>query len=39
MGRIETRTKIGIQFIQFGDNKTGTERLRVLDDGLKDHVL
>jgi hypothetical protein len=34
-----TRKMIGIQFIQFGNNATGTRRLRVLDDGLGEDIM
>jgi hypothetical protein len=34
--KMTTRNSIGIQFIQFGNNATGTRRLKMLDDGLKE---
>jgi hypothetical protein len=34
--KMNTRNSMGIQFIQFGNNPTGTYRLETLDDGLKD---
>ncbi|KAH7393820.1 hypothetical protein DE146DRAFT_616618 [Phaeosphaeria sp. MPI-PUGE-AT-0046c] len=34
--KMNTRNSMGIQFIQFGNNPTGTYRLNTLDDGLKD---
>jgi hypothetical protein len=34
--KMTTRNSIGIQFIQFGDNETGTRRLQMLDDGLRE---
>jgi hypothetical protein len=34
--KMTTRNSIGIQFIQFGHNATGTRRLRMLDDGLRE---
>jgi hypothetical protein len=34
--KMTTRNSIGIQFIQFGDNETGTQRLQILDDGLRE---
>jgi hypothetical protein len=33
--KMTTRNSIGIQFIQFGHNATGTRRLHMLDDGLR----
>lgn len=32
-----SRCKLGIQFIQFGNDPVGTKRLERLDDGLKEH--
>jgi hypothetical protein len=35
-GGVEPR-RIGIQFIQFGNDQEGTQRLKLLDDGLREH--
>lgn len=35
--KMDSRAKLGIQFIQFGNDAVGTSRLKELDDGLKQH--
>lgn len=37
--KMATKNSIGIQFIQFGHNQTGTRRLETLDDGLGSEVI
>jgi hypothetical protein len=35
--KMDSRGKLGVQFIQFGKDLVGTRRLRELDDGLQKH--
>jgi hypothetical protein len=37
VAKMNNRAKLGIQFIQFGDDPVGTWRLQELDDGWKKH--